>query len=247
MARWRALGYHLAAMALGPGAGYWSIGVETQNVRQVLGSTATHVLGVRGTGYAALLLLGLALAIGPLARLWPRGLSRLLPWRRAIGIWSALAGGVHLYFVWLMVNRHEFDFYRGPLLQHFVRAIRTVDGRTISTLSLQSSLSVLMWLGLIALTILAVIALTSNDPVQRFLGQSSWKLVQQQAYTAFLFISLHVLTMKFTAKMKGNPPLIAGVQWFLLCVALLQLLGFVVTVWRHRRRVGGGEARNRSA
>lgn len=239
MGRWRSFGYHLAAILLGTAVGIWSMGEGTEQFSRLsMEQMSTTVLRVRGTGYASLVLLGLALAIGPLARFWPKGLSRLLPWRRAVGIWSALAGGLHLYFVWILVTRQTWEFYRKPILQHFLTTIVFPDGGSASMLSLQTSLSLVMWLGLIALSIMTLIALVSNDPAQRFLGQSRWKLIQQQAYTAFLFAALHILVMQYAGKMKGNPPLIAGVTWFLLAIALLQSLGFLITVWRYRRRAG---------
>lgn len=199
-------------------------------------------LGTRFFGYGALVLLGLALSIGPLSRLRPRLFARFMPYRRPVGIWSALAAVAHLLFVLQMVSS---DFYRKTWLTLFVHEYvwygengqRMVDNR----LQLDT-LSGVAWTGLIALLLLLIIALVSNDWSQRFLGQATWKLVQQWSYTAFLFVSLHLLIMRWGGKMKLAPPLTRWVFWLLGGVALLQFAGFVYTVWKRRSGRGGADA-----
>lgn len=199
-------------------------------------------LGTRFFGYGALALLGTALAIGPLARLRPRPFARLVLYRRAMGIWSALAGGVHLLFVLQLVS---YEFYKKtwltlflhPYVSYNVDSTRMVNYRLDTTMPL----TVVAWTGLFALLLLLVIALVSNDWSQRFLGQATWKLIQQWSYTAFLFVTLHVLTMRYGGKLKLSPPLARWATWLLLAVALLQMAGFLYTVWRRRSTRGGSE------
>lgn len=52
----------------------------------------------RAFGDAAVMLLLVALAMGPAARLAPP-LARLLPWRREFGVWFGLAALVHTLIV----------------------------------------------------------------------------------------------------------------------------------------------------
>lgn len=205
-------------------------------------------MGTRGFGYGALALLGAALMIGPLARLWPRRFSWILPYRRAVGFWSAIAGVCHLISVLLMLNNHTFDFYRRGPVALFVRVNYgvTPNGAKVAFYSLPlDSLSLVAWLGALGLSVLVVIALVSNDRAQRFLGHSAWKLVQQQAYAAFVFLSLHLLAMKYAGKMKGSLPVSRYAFWMLVAVALLQVSGFAMTVWKARRggrRTAGQQA-----
>jgi len=194
-------------------------------------------LGTRAFGYGALVLLAAALSIGPVARLWPRRLAALLPYRRAIGIWSALAGVVHFLFVLQLVG---FELYHRNLVTLFFHEIyrpyETGPRRTTYIPALFDHLSLVAWAGLAALVILAGIALVSNDRAQRFLGNSSWKLIQQQAYSAIMFVAVHILLMKYGGKLKLSPPLQWWAPWLPLCVALLQAAGFIFTVWRQRTR-----------
>jgi sulfoxide reductase heme-binding subunit YedZ len=226
---WQAWKHHVIAAAVLAGIGVASIiGMK---------DPMPGVLGIRAFGYGALVLLSSALAIGPFARLWPRRLSILLPYRRAMGIWSAVAAATHLLFALQMVQ-HSFD-KRTPITL-FVHESAFFDEltQTMQTrhhLFLQDNLTVMAWVGLIALLLLLMIAVVSNNRAQRFLGQPAWKLIQQQAYTAMLFASLHVLIMRFGGKLKGNPGLLWWAPWLLLAVLCLQITGFVVTI----RRRGG--------
>lgn len=233
---WQAWKHHMIAAAVLAGVGVGSIiGMK---------DPMPGVLGTRAFGYGALVLLSSALAIGPLARLWPRRLSTLLPYRRAIGIWSAVAAATHLLFALQMVQ-HSFD-KRTPVTL-FVHEWAFFDETAQSMqirhhLFLQDNLTVMAWVGLIALFLLVMIAAVSNDRVQRFLGQPAWKLIQQQAYTAILFASLHVLIMRFGGKLKGSPGLLWWAPWLLLAVLCLQTAGFVVTIYR-RAGIRGGSGK----
>lgn len=206
-------------------------GVATDGVRYV----TEGALGTRAFGYGALVLVGTALSVGPLARLWPRRLSGLLPYRRAMGVWGAVAAGVHLLFVIKLIS---FRFYELTLTKlFFTKHFVTVNDKLVERLtpSFSTPQQQLAWVGAIALAILLVIALTSNDWVQNRLGQAAWKLIQQQSYTAMLFIALHLLVMRYAGKLKLSPPLLRWAVWVPLLVFILQVTGFVVTVRRRRR------------
>lgn len=199
-------------------------------------------VGTRFFGYGALVLLSLALAMGPLARLQPRRFARLIPYRRAVGIWSALAGVIHLLFVLQLVS---WDFYAKTWLTLFVRPnvwFTETGGRMVRYYVALEPVSVVAWTGLLALALLLVVALVSNDRAQRFLGQASWKLVQQWSYTAFLFVTLHLLVMRYAGKLKLSPPLVRWAFWALGATALLQFAGFCYTVYKRRGRSGADTA-----
>ncbi|MFZ5815628.1 MAG: hypothetical protein ACOY93_10060 [Bacillota bacterium] len=242
---WATWKHHVTAVGILLAAGLWTVLIpprpgDTRPFPFLMPEQAPGALGTRFFGYGALVLLGLALAIGPLARLRPGWFARWIPYRRAIGIWSALSGAVHLLFVLQMLT---FDFYRqmyGPSWYHlFVRTMTVVDsnGESFTRYFLRADVtSWVAWTGLLALLLLLVVAAVSNDWAQKLLGQSAWKLVQQWSYSAFLFVALHLLLMKYGAKLKVSPPLTRWALWLLLAVALLQAAGFVYTVWRRERR-----------
>ncbi len=197
---------------------------------------ALRLIGIRFFGYGALVLLGAALAIGPLARLQPLRFSRLLAYRRAVGIWSALATGAHLIIVLLSANR--VFFLTSSWTDLFVRVYRGYDpdGRLTLRFGLSTTpLGIVSWTGLIAFLLLLVVALVSNNFSQRRLGHAAWKLIQQWSYTAFLFAALHIGIMTTAGgKFKTSPPLMRWSIWFVLGVALLQAVGFIWTIMRRR-------------
>lgn len=226
----RTLGHHLAAIVLlGATALLTTVGKE---------EFIPGTLGTRGFGYGALVLLGAALSIGPLARLAPALFARLLPFRRAVGVWSAVGAVVHLLYVLKLVERYNLTLVTMFLKSHQVPAIgKFVNDYYLDVRDPMTGHVVLLaWTGGVALVILAALALISNDRAQRWLGQSTWKLIQQQAYTAFLFVALHVLIMAVGNKLKGTLGLLTWAPWFLLAVAALQAAGFVRTVWKQRSR-----------
>src|SRR5687768_10365856 len=115
-----------------------------------------------GLAYASLVLLGLTLAIGPLARLDARRLGRMVPLRREMGVVGGLlalahvvvSAKVHLEWRWLQF----FFTYAG-------------DRRLGVDLE---PYGIASWLGLVAIILLMPLLLTSNDWAERFLGASSW-------------------------------------------------------------------------
>jgi DMSO/TMAO reductase YedYZ heme-binding membrane subunit len=233
--------YHVAAATL-----LAIVGIGT--VWGVRALPMPGVLGVRAFGYGSLVLLALALMIGPLARLWPKRCGWLMPARRAVGIWSALAAGLHLWFVLRYVRGWSRDWLTLVAQEHRRPRLPPEPGTglppadqmvTFYTFRMGDHLAVVSLFGYAAFAVLLVILLVSNDRMQRFLGQSSWKLIQQQAYIAFAFVAGHILLMKFGVKLKGSPPLLAWAPWLLLAVVLLQAAGFAHTVWKRRRAAPG--------
>lgn len=239
VARWK---HHLWAVAILAATGFWTILIPPWITRPdgsrpplFMPEQVPGTLGTRFFGYGALVLLALALAMGPLARLQPRRFARLIPYRRAVGVWSAIAGVIHLVFVLQMVS---WDFYDRTWLTLFLKKYTyTWPNQVVVDYRLPlDALSTVAWTGLFALSLLLLVALVSNDWAQRFLGQATWKLVQQWTYTAFLFVALHLLVMRWGGKLKLSPPLTRWAFWLLGATALLQMAGFLYTVWKRRGR-----------
>lgn len=241
--RWKA---HLWAVGILGASGLFSLlwppAIRLSPEGSWLPEQVPGTVGTRFFGYGALVLLAVALAIGPMARLQPRRFSRLISHRRAIGVWSAIAGAVHLLFVLQLVS---FEFYDRTWLTLFVapHLSEGLNGRTATLYLLpMNPTTIAAWTGLLALALLLTIALISNNTAQRFLGQATWKLVQQWSYTAFLFVTLHLLVMRFGGKLKLSPPLAQWAFWLLGATALLQTAGFLYTIWKRRWRDGKDSA-----
>lgn len=229
------LRYHLAAIALFCAVGLISTFNWLISGRPLYWGSVADMIGTRFTGYGALFLLGLALIIGPLARIRPQLFARWVAYRRAIGIWSVVGSAVHLVYAvrfmdsfnpdpwWqLFVNRYVGHMQDGTRLVRYMMAIHRPE-------------QAVAWVGLAGFVVLLLVALASNDQAQRRLGPA-WKFVQQWAYTGFALIAGHVLIMKFAGKFKGSPPLSPLATWWLLVVLVLQAAGMIYTIKRHRQR-----------
>lgn len=133
----------------------------------------------RAAGAAAMALLTLILAIGPLARLTPRALP-LLYNRRHLGVTCFALALVHasLVIVWY----HGFSD-ANPLVSLLVSNPRydAVQGFPFESL------------GLFALCVLFVLAATSHDFWNANLGPGVWKALHMGAYAAFAALIAHVM------------------------------------------------------
>jgi methionine sulfoxide reductase heme-binding subunit len=135
----------------------------------------------RSFGDVSLVLVALAMAIGPLARLW-RPAARAIPYRRELGIWGTLAALVHTVIIlagwveWDLLRLFGFEFH--PALRRYVMV--------------QHGFALANVVGILALLLAAILALTSNDYALRRLGTSSWKFLQMGAVPLWWLIVLHV-------------------------------------------------------
>lgn len=188
----------------------------------------------RAVGDASLMLLYLALGVGPLARLWPR-VGRLLVIRREFGVWFGILALAHTLLIldgWARWDAMRFLGYEFvPELGYLVRL---EPGFGLSNL-----------VGLVAMLITVLLMATSTDWAMRTLGGTSWKVLQLfGAYTVFYLVALHTAyflfihyTQHFHRLAPPNP------NWFrypfvvlTALVILLQVAAFVTTVVRQRRR-----------
>ena len=158
----------------------------------------------RAVGDAGLILLFLALALGPLARLWPRARG-LLPYRRELGVWFGLFAVLHTLLVlngWARWDALRFLGYE--FVPELGRAARLVPGFGLSNL-----------LGLVALLFTLVLMATSTDRAVRRLGARAWKFLQLSSYLVFYLSALHTayfLFMHYPMSFHRQVP--ADPNWF---------------------------------
>jgi methionine sulfoxide reductase heme-binding subunit len=187
----------------------------------------------RATGDVSLVLLFLTLVIGPLARLY-KPVVRANPWRRELGIWSAVYAVIHTVVIlngWIRWDLMRFLGYEfnAPL----ERFSRLEPGFGLSNI-----------VGAVALLISVVLMVTSTDRALQALGGSAWKWLHYSAYTVFYLSGLHTayfLFMHFTASFHREA---APENWFrvpfLLMVAgvlVIQFAAFQTEVRRRSERV----------
>ena len=159
----------------------------------------------RAVGDGSLILLFLALALGPISKLWPGAVRRWLPYRRELGVWFGISALLHTVLVlngwarWSALRFLGYDFV--PQLDRWVRP---EPGFGLSNL-----------LGLVAMLFTLLLMATSTDWATRKLGGRGWKLLQLSSYTVFYLVALHTayfLFMHYTASFHRNVP--ADPNWF---------------------------------
>lgn len=184
----------------------------------------------RAIGDADLLLLIVALTLGPLAKLWPV-FGQLLPWRRETGIWFGALGLAHTLLIlngWVRWDVARFFGYE--FVPELGRTARMEPGFGLANL-----------IGLVAVLWALLLTATSSDWAIGKLGPSAWKWLQYGAYGIFYLVALHTfyfLFQHYTLSFHRNVP---NPNWFrypflalILAVPLLQAAAFVKTVRRRR-------------
>jgi len=183
----------------------------------------------RAFGDASLVIVALVMSVGPLSRLW-RKATPLLLWRRELGVWGVLAGFVHggfILFGWVRLEWPRlFGFELHPDLQAYVMFDKGFGAGNA--------------IGILALVYGLVLAVTSNDLSQKWLGMTVWKYIQQGSYILWMVIVAHTayfLYMHFLDFHRSTPaPNI--MQWpFLILVGSVLVLQTAASVktWRLRR------------
>lgn len=186
-------------------------------------------------GGASLMLLWLALILGPLARLW-HPLTKLVAWRREFGVWFALISLVHGYLVWNGWARWDVAGLLG--YQFSAEAdmyLRAEPGFGLANL-----------MGIAAVTLGLALAATSFDRAVSFLGISSWKWMHTLSYAIYYLVTLHTLYYAFihftpSPLRSGNYPSNPLRYYYLamiISIALVQVAAFVKTVMQ--KRASGG-------
>ncbi len=190
----------------------------------------------RAVGDMSLVLVALAMALGPMSRLW-RSSARVLPYRRELGIYAILLALIHaaiILFGWVSLDLMRlagFEFHPG--LQRYVMVNH---GFALANL-----------IGIVALLYGIVLALTSNDRSLRWLGNSVWKFVQQGTYILWWLTVLHTAYFLFVHFLDYHrqTPEPNWAQWpfvTLVCIVVGLQFAASVTTWRKSRQPRGTSA-----
>jgi len=175
-----------------------------------------ETLVIRGCGTAAILLLHIVLAIGPLCRLDPRFVP-LLYNRRHLGVTTFVLALTHGVFA--LVQFHALGDVN-PLVSLLVTSR---EYASLTDFPFQQ-------LGLIALAILFVMAATSHDFWLRALSAPVWKSLHMLVYVAYALVIAHITLGALQAERHPVFP-------FVLCVGVAGLLALhVQAASRERRR-----------
>lgn len=135
----------------------------------------------RAFGDASFVLVAIAMAIGPLARLW-RPATKVLPLRRQLGIYGCLAAAVHAVIV--LVGWVQLDLWR---LMGF--ELRPQLGDYVMV---QPGFGLANTIGIAALALASILAATSNDASLHRLGSSAWKFLQMGVLPLWWLSVAHV-------------------------------------------------------
>lgn len=183
----------------------------------------------RAVGDMSLVLVALAMALGPMSRLW-RSFVRWVPYRRELGIYAVMLALVHftiILFGWVELDLMRlvgFEFH--PSLQRYVMV--------------QHGFGLANLVGVLALLYGAILAATSNDRSLRWLGSSVWKFVQQGTYVLWWLSVIHTgyfLFMHFLDYHRQTPE----PNWFqwpfvgLVTIVLVLQIAASLTTWRNGR------------
>lgn len=184
----------------------------------------------KAIGDAAAMLLFLALAIGPLARIHS-GFAWMVRWRRELGVWCAVFASIHALLIlngwvrWEVLRFFGFEFV--PQLERWVR--------------IEPGFGVANVIGVVALTWALVLASTSTDRAVTLLGPSAWKWLHGGAYVLFYLVAIHAgyfLFLHYQLHFHKNVP---PPDWFRfpflmlsLAIPTLQATAFVMTIRRRR-------------
>ena len=160
----RVLSRKLVALAILIGIGVWLLLVPALT-NQLGANPLDRLLHV--SGEIAIWTLGAVLSLTPLRVLFPRStiVNALNRHRRYVGVSACVYGLIH--FSCHVLYQGDWD----DLLQSFTKPFT--------------------WFGLAGLSILVVLALTSNNWSVRKLGAKRWKLLHRLAYVAAMILIYH--------------------------------------------------------
>lgn len=186
----------------------------------------------RALGDLSLVLVALAMVIGPLTRLSSaRVFRKMLPYRRELGIYAVIAAIIHTVIIligWVQLDfARLFGFEFHPQLQEYVMV--------------QQGFGLGNLIGIAALLYGIVLAVTSNDFSQKRLGTSVWKYIQQGAYVLWWLVVLHTAYFLFFhfLDFHRQTPEPNWAQWpFIILVGVVLLLQTAATLvtWRSQRQ-----------
>lgn len=185
----------------------------------------------RAVGDGSLVLLVMALVLGPLARLWPV-FGRWLNYRRELGVWFGLLALLHTILIlngWARWSALQFLGYE--FIPELNRTVRLEPGFGLANI-----------LGLVAMLLTLGLMSSSTDYALHKLGGSGWKFLQLSAYTVFYLVALHTayfLFMHYTQSFHRNVP--DNPNWFRFpflvltaFVLVLQSVAYFKSLTKHK-------------
>jgi methionine sulfoxide reductase heme-binding subunit len=177
------------------------------------GQQALHRISI-GTGYVGVIFLAAALIIGPLNTL--RGVSNPLSTylRRDIGITAGIFAIAHT-IVGLQIHMG------GDFVRYFYQ--RKANGE-IGTVRLDA-FGIANHLGLVAVFIIVVLLVISNNVSLRKLGPRRWKEIQRYVYLAAGLVAVHGLIYQLIERRQSA--FIAALMAIAAAAATMQYLGFL--------------------
>ena len=195
------LAHKLFALTVLVGGGIWFLVIPAFTGR--LGANPLEAL-LHESGEIAIWTFGAVLALSPLRVLFPnsRVVAALNRHRRAIGVTACIYGLLHFSFH--VLYEGGWDGLVRSLSKPFI------------------------WFGAVGLTILVILATTSNQWSIRALGGKNWKLLHRLAYVAAGLLIYHQAIAG-----KGHW---AITRWLLFPLAALQLARFAKTSSQKKRQ-----------
>ncbi len=186
----------------------------------------------RAIGDVSLVLIAMAMMLGPLSRLW-RSAARVLPYRRELGIYAVVLAFIHatiILFGWVELDLMRlFGFEFHPGLQRYVMVNH---GFALANV-----------LGLLGLIYGLVLGLTSNDLSLRLMGNNIWKYVQRGTYVLWWLSVAHTAYFLFIhfLDFHRQTPEPNWAQWpFVALVVLVLGLQIAASTVTWRKSLGGG-------
>lgn len=131
----------------------------------------------RSWAHAAFVLLFLTLVIGPAAKLW-RPFTRLLSWRRELGVWFAVLGAGHAWAIWDRWAQQDIYTLFG------VQKLEEMGGYVLA----RPEVGIMNMMMLMLAPMIVLLAITSSDRAVNFLGISSWKWLHNSLIHAIFYI-----------------------------------------------------------
>ena len=185
----------------------------------------------RAIGDASMVLVALSFSLGPLARIF-RPVSRIISIRREMGIYACILAIAHTAVI--LVGWVEFDLMRlfgfewHPDLQAYVM--------------FQHGFGLANAIGVVALVLVLMLAITSSDFAMRRLGSAGWKFIQMGVLPLWWLTIAHVayfLFAHFLGFHRETPepnPLQLPFAGLVLAVLALRIAAYVLTIRTRNRR-----------
>lgn len=167
-------------------------------------ATLLYVLMI-GFGYLSLLLIALTLLVGPFRLLTRRRNPPNYDIRRDIGIWAGITGIAHVIVALIQDERRE-------LIDYFF----TWDGAHY--IARLDDFGLANYLGLIAVIIIIVLLLTSNDLSIRWLKGKRWKALQRLNYALIALVLIHTFLYQ---EISGREPIFFDTVFALLAIIVV--------------------------